>query len=152
MSNTSPATIGTARLVKVNDTDRPLHFAATYKLEPPLGYTYTDYGAEVEDDEDFPEFLCAAEYVYVSAASLPFPWGLEDETYIFHANEDGEVLNWSELRGSTKFTLSHDEALANAGYEVVRELNDYDPGFDALLTELAATPVVLPALPSGLDK
>lgn len=34
------------------------------------------------------------------------------ETYIFHSNADGEVLNWIEMPGSLKSTFQHKDALA----------------------------------------
>ena len=40
------------------------------------------------------------------------------ETYIFPANEQGEVINWLELDGSYKGRLSHEKALNNAEYEI----------------------------------
>jgi hypothetical protein len=54
-------------------------------------------------------------YVIVSAAVVPFSG---PETYIFPANEDGDVLNWGELDGSYRGGLDHEEALRGAGYEV----------------------------------
>lgn len=40
------------------------------------------------------------------------------ETYIFPANEEGEILDWGELDGSFRGGLDHEQALSNAGYEV----------------------------------
>ena len=57
-------------------------------------------------------------YVMVSAGHT---WDHGDETYIFGANEEGEVLNWGELTGSYTGGLSHKEALAGAGYEIEGE-------------------------------
>ncbi|GGH93961.1 hypothetical protein ACFFGR_09525 [Arthrobacter liuii] len=69
--------------------------------------------------------LCDNEYVVVSAVDIAarFPgFGLRlwesTETYIFPADEDGEIADWGELPGSTKGTLDHTEALRSAGYEV----------------------------------
>lgn len=42
----------------------------------------------------------------------------EPETYIFQANEYGEVTSWGELNGSMRGTLDHETALLNAGYRV----------------------------------
>ena len=55
--------------------------------------------------------------VIVSAVTLPL-W-LGTETYIFPATDNGKIASWGELPGSLKNTLSHAEALAAAGYEVV---------------------------------
>jgi len=41
------------------------------------------------------------------------------ETYIFEADENGNVVNWTELEGSYKGGLCHRRALENAGYEVI---------------------------------
>lgn len=58
------------------------------------------------------------EHVIVSAANalLSGP-----ETYIFGCDKDGRVVDWSELDGSFKGGLSHDQALRNAGYVAVYE-------------------------------
>lgn len=53
------------------------------------------------------------EYVIVSAAVLA------NETYIFKANSNGEVVSWSDLNGSFHGALDHERALRNAGYTVV---------------------------------
>lgn len=55
------------------------------------------------------------EYVYVSAADLPY---VGTETYMFPATADGEVIDWGELDGSYRGGLDHEQALINAGYEV----------------------------------
>lgn len=38
------------------------------------------------------------------------------ETYIFPADEDGNILDWTELNGSYRGGRDHKHALANAGY------------------------------------
>ena len=53
-------------------------------------------------------------FVIVSAASVFGAY----ETYIFEADEAGEVTDWGELDGSFKGGLNHEQALRNAGYEV----------------------------------
>ncbi len=55
------------------------------------------------------------EYVVVSAVVAMFSGA---ETLIFEANEDGEILNWSDLDGSYRGDLNHEQALENAGYTV----------------------------------
>src|SRR5678810_1244150 len=47
-------------------------------------------------------------FVVVSATSLMFSG---PETFIFHADQDGEVISWSELEGSFKGSLDHQKAL-----------------------------------------
>lgn len=56
-----------------------------------------------------------SDYVIVSAviALMSGP-----ETYIFPANEEGEVIDWGELEGSFRGGLDHEKALTSAGYEV----------------------------------
>jgi len=78
--------------------------AALYKVEPPLD---------------------GNEHVVVSAVDLALrfptygdPRPMQIETYIFPADEHGEVLDYGELSGSMKGTLDHAEALRRAGYEV----------------------------------
>lgn len=71
--------------------------ARLYRLSPPA----TTY----DGDE--------AEYVIVSAADVPFSG---PETYIFPAHPDGKVMNWTEMDGSFRGGLNHEEALRNAGY------------------------------------
>lgn len=71
------------------------------------------------------EPLSGNEYVVVSAVDIATrfpgyddPRSMQIETYIFAADETGEVLGWGELPGSMKGTLDHAEALREAGYEV----------------------------------
>ena len=78
--------------------------ARLFRLSEPI--VQTDW-----DDNEKNSF----EYVVVSAtvASYSGP-----ETYIFGANEAGEIQDWLELEGSYRGGLDHDEALSNAGYEI----------------------------------
>lgn len=59
--------------------------------------------------------LASGEYVRVSATVVPFSGA---ETYIFPADESGQVIDWGELDGSYRGGLDHAEALRGAGYEV----------------------------------
>jgi hypothetical protein len=59
-------------------------------------------------------------FVVVSAAHVPYSG---PETYIFPADEDGEVTTFRELDGSYKGGLSHKKALEDAGY-VIEVTND----------------------------
>lgn len=54
-------------------------------------------------------------YVIVSATVVPHSG---PETYIFGADESGEVVDWMELDGSFRGECDHEQALANAGYSV----------------------------------
>lgn len=76
--------------------------ARLYILSEPMTHNY--------DDEK-------SSYVIVSAADAPFSG---PETYIFLANEDGEVINWGELDGSFRGGLNHEKALTGAGYELIQ--------------------------------
>lgn len=96
----------TATLIKNLPTSKTGATQALYLLTPPIreeGYT--------EDDATL-----IWKYVVVSAVNA-FDTG-RDETFIFPANEEGEIVSWGELEGSMNGTLSHAEALANAGYTI----------------------------------
>lgn len=94
--------------IYIRKTDSPHGFAALYRLEPPL-----------QGDEG--EML---DYVIVSAANKP-KWGLL-ETYIFPANQNGEITDFGELDGSFKGGCDHVQALNNAGYQVVGLLEEVE--------------------------
>lgn len=74
-----------------------------YKLDVPLRSNWTD---------------ASYEYVAVSAADVPYSG---PETYIFGADENGEIADWADLHGSFRGALDHAQALRNAGYEIVTE-------------------------------
>lgn len=76
---------------------------AAYRLEPPL------INIDWDDSEE------SHEYIFVSQAAPLFMW----ETYIFAADENGEVNNWGELDGSRKGYITPDDLLRELGYEVV---------------------------------
>ena len=80
--------------------------AALYRMDPPL--SYENYNCETDEYEP-----ALAEWVVVSAAIAPC---LGPETFLFHSNEEGDIVHWGELPGSLRGTLCHVEALANAGY------------------------------------
>lgn len=61
--------------------------------------------------------LSGHDYVVVSAISSAFYTG-RAETYIFPANESGQVTGWGELAGSERGTTSHEKVLGNVGYTV----------------------------------
>lgn len=92
----------TAILVK-NNLDGFNGHAALYKLSEPLSeYSWG------EDDEvkKFEHVVCSTAYAF----------GVE--TYIFGADEDGNVIDWGDLPGSLKGTSCHIEALRCAGYSL----------------------------------
>lgn len=65
------------------------------------------------------EPLEGADFVFVSAVRVPFSG---PETYIFAADgpDATDPSSWAELDGSYRGGLSHEHALANVGYEIVR--------------------------------
>ena len=77
--------------------------ARLYRLDPPMS-------VPAWDNKDT---LIQIDYVVVSAVVAFFQG---PETYIFPANENGEVLDWMELDGSFKGGLNHGQALTYAGY------------------------------------
>lgn len=78
--------------------------AALYRLTPAIATR--SWGNEGE----------TYEYVVVSATVVPLSG---PETYIFGADETGNVLDWGELDGSFRGALDQDAALNGAGYQVV---------------------------------
>lgn len=77
--------------------------ARLYRCEPPMAYR-----ANWDDETD-----SHAEFVIVSGTVAMFSG---PETYIFPANEKGEVVGWGELDGSFRGGIDHSRALADAGY------------------------------------
>lgn len=49
-----------------------------------------------------------SEYVVVSATDAPFSG---PETYVFQCDEDGVIINWTELPGSIRGDYSHEEII-----------------------------------------
>lgn len=96
--------MGTATWVK--DTSNVRANAALYRFDPPL----VSSGWDDAPGHDVP-------YAVVSAAS---PSG-DPETYVFEADEAGQIVDWSEMECSQRGTLSHEDVLQDAGYEIVRE-------------------------------
>jgi hypothetical protein len=83
--------------------------AQLYRLDPPVTYyTWSPEGHDAEEKR--------TDHVAVSAVTAPFTG---PETYIFPADEDGNVLDWTELHSSFRGALDHERALRNAGYEVL---------------------------------
>lgn len=80
--------------------------ALYYKLSDPMSY---------EDNGIIKKTLD----IVVSATEAPDPNNKQfiKQTYIFPADENGNILSMEELEGSMDGTLDHEEALKNAGYE-----------------------------------
>lgn len=86
---------------KVKDLTGFTGHASLYKLSEPM------------DGDDTDEVFT---HVVVSSTVAMFTGA---ETYIFPANEEGDVTDWGELRGSYRGGMLHETALLGAGYEVV---------------------------------
>jgi hypothetical protein len=92
----------TATLVK-SDLPKFTGTAHLYRCDPPMADRQWDESAQPQEFE----------YVVVSATNAMFSG---PETYIFGANEQGEIIEWGELEGSYRGGLDHEEALRRAGY------------------------------------
>lgn len=55
-------------------------------------------------------------FVVASSVNAPFSG---PETYLFPANEKGEVQDWGELAGSMRGDWDHSKVFRIAGYELV---------------------------------
>lgn len=74
-----------------------------YKVSPPMVYS----GWSENENTEY-------EYVVSSAALVMFTG---PETYIFGANKEGEIVNWSSLYESRGY-MDPDRAIREAGYEI----------------------------------
>ena len=84
--------------------------AYLYELSEPVTYWEGSYEERGE----------TTNFVVVSAAT-----GLSGpETFIFPADEEGNVVDWTELGGSFRGGLNHDQALRIAGYEPQESPNE----------------------------
>lgn len=57
------------------------------------------------------------DYVVISAVNNAYA----HETYIFPSDQDGKVLDWSELDGSYQGGTDHGHAIQSAGWTLVEE-------------------------------
>ena len=87
-----------------------------YHVEPSVTYPAVNPDSGEWDDEGG-----HTEYVAVSAVNVEYSG---PETYIFPADEQGEILSWCELTGSYRGGLNHALALRRAGYTVNAGQND----------------------------
>lgn len=85
----------TATFIRTTTTG-PVAHQRLYHLSPPL-----------ESWEGLP-----SEYVIAYASFLA------NAVYLLPSDAQGEIQDWNELPGSMKNTMSHEDALENAGYEV----------------------------------
>ena len=84
----------------VKDLDGFTGEAALYKRDEDIGYD-RDY----DEDE---KFNSHTKFVVVSATHAMYSG---PETYIFPASEDGEILDYGELKGSYRGGLSMQQAI-----------------------------------------
>lgn len=82
--------------------------ARQYRLSAPARFGWR------EDDSG------VTEHVIVSATHAMYTG---PETYIFPADAEGNLLEWSEMEGSYRGGLDHAEALRRAGYVVLEEVD-----------------------------
>lgn len=101
----------TAQLVKKLQSHYKDQNIRLYKCNPPMEYEKWNY----ETDS-----ICTncTEYIVVSAISIAFDTA-RPETFIFPADEDGNITSWGELDGSYQGGMDHGVALKRAGYEIV---------------------------------
>lgn len=94
--------------------------AALYRLSEYV--EYTSYNEETFTAQK--EFTY---YVICSTVTISLP-NLDDitETYIFPADEEGHILEFSELSGSQKNVTSHEVVLNNMGFKMIRDSINFD--------------------------
>jgi hypothetical protein len=101
--------MNTAVKVKENAGTKGQQFV--YRLNPPMRVETPDWESDNEDAVLVKHY----EYVVVSRANVPYSgW----ETYIFPANEHGEITDWGELPGSQRGDVSHEDVLYQIDYLV----------------------------------
>ncbi len=83
--------------------------ARLYKVNPPMKYLEDD---KIDDSKE-----TKTSYVVISATVAMFSGA---ETYIFSADKNGDITEWSEMEGSYRGSLDHAKALRNAGYKIVK--------------------------------
>lgn len=99
-----------------------------WKLSAPV--TWREYDKMLGIDHvtgDSPRITRGSLYVVTSKAhhndygamSGNFGLGNVHETFIFPANEHGKILSFGELPGSETGEVSHEEAIAKAGWTVI---------------------------------
>jgi hypothetical protein len=84
--------------------------ARLFKVSPPVVYENWSYN----DQADYKPKEMKSDYVVVSAIGDMFG----GETFIFPADENGNVISWGELQGSQRGNVSHEDVLLAAGYRV----------------------------------
>lgn len=94
--------------------------AALYHLSHYIEYTsYNEESFTAEKEFTY--------YVICSTVEIKLPTIEETtETYIFPATEDGQILEFSELSGSSKNTESHEFVLDKLGFKLIRDKVSFD--------------------------
>jgi len=82
--------------------------AFLFKMSPPMRYREYDCDTDKYKTHRTTYVIVSAVVVLISGA----------ETYIFAADRFGNIKNWTELGGSYRGGLNHEEALNNAGFSV----------------------------------
>lgn len=70
---------------------------------------------EYGDDDDNME---KTKFVIVSAANAAYSG---PETYIFAADAEGTILDWTEMQGSFRGSFNHAVALTGLGFKITQE-------------------------------
>lgn len=91
------------------DWHHPGQDARVFRLDPPLSRF-----------DDTVEETVIIDTVVVSAIREAFDTGLP-ETYIFPADEEGNVVDWGELPGSARNVHDVEGVLNKLGYTVVKD-------------------------------
>lgn len=78
--------------------------AVLYRVSPPLAYDWEERGRDFE-------------FVVSSAIFAAFDTG-RPETFLFPADENGEILDWMELPGSTGGVADPTVPLTRLGYTI----------------------------------
>ena len=81
-------------------------------------YRVTGDPGELVRYQDENDEACVTAYVIVSATTVAGT----PETYIYPSSNDGQILSWTELAGSFKGALDHDQAIAGAGWALSEPL------------------------------
>ena len=82
--------------------------ARWFRMEPPMTSGEYDFDSESEVVKEYSDVILSAAMVLFTGP----------ETYIFPANERGEIQSWIELDGSMRGTLDHNAVLSSIGYQV----------------------------------
>lgn len=85
--------------------------ARLYRLDPPMGGLLYQHEYVV---------VSATDMAHINSFVMNKALHQPPETFIFPATPEGEIENFSELDGSYRGGLDHEQALANAGYELVK--------------------------------